>query len=492
MTPDPTERLQAIHFELIQLTQAWALRRQPDLGRAAHLRHRAAHLLHAHYLDTIPAYGRLADQEGIDRLDHFELEPAIDTIKRHLMLPDDLFKSYDQKWLDEKAFGRMNTWLAEIFHQRVEVDVADVRSIDQWIDRLGAAGIRLVYSSGTSGNFSFVPRDLASWRRFRLASASTLTPLVSAKVGSAWQRLLLGPACRLLPPDLFARLTQGIGVRDYDAFFLDFQHGHTGNQTLGQELAPLFRRSFALYETELSPTVLRLLSRGPRTDEDRQQLATLNQIVTERRDDNYQRLAGRLRASTAAGQKIFIFGTTHQYKELCDYLAARNEQLTPRPGSLLLFGGGWKSFSGVRIARDQLLELMSNRLGLPADHILEGYSMTEINTFMLRCDHGRFHIPPLIEPILFDVELLPLAGPFLEPGTPAAAGAAATGARRGILGFLDPFATAYPGFLVSGDEVRLVEGDCACGLAGPAVTDISRAGLREMKGCGGIMASLAT
>ena len=489
MTLDPTERLRAIHFELIKITQAWALRRAPDLARAAQLRRRAALLLHAHYLETIPAYGRLARQEGIDRLDQGEMEPAIETIKRHLMLPDDLFKSYDQKWLDEKAFGRMNTWLAEIFHQPVEVDVADVRTIDEWIDRLGEAGIRLVYSSGTSGNFSFVPRDPASWRRFRLASACTLTPLVSAKVGSAWQRRLLGPACRLLPPDLFARLTQGIGVKDYDAFFLDFQHGHTGNQTLVQELAPLFRRHFALYETDLSPTVLRLLARGPRTDEDRQQLAQLQHVVADQRDENYQRLAGRIRESTNAGQKIFIFGTTHQYKEFCDDLAARGEQLDPRPGSLLLFGGGWKSFSGVRIARDQLLDLMSTHLGVPLDRILEGYSMTEINAFMLRCDHGQFHIPPTLEPILFDEELSPIAGPFLAPetGTPAA-----TGARHGILGFLDPFATAYPGFLVSGDEVRMVDGDCDCGLSGPAVTDISRAGVREMKGCGGIMASLAT
>jgi hypothetical protein len=492
MGPDQTERLRAIHFELIKITQAWALRRQPDLARAAQLRRRAALLLHAHYLETVPAYGRLARQEGIDRLDQGEIEPAIETIKRHLMLPDDLFKSYDQKWLDEKAFGRMNTWLAEIFHQPVDLDVADVRSIDQWIDRLGEAGIRLVYSSGTSGNFSFVPRDLASWRRFRLANASTLTPLIAAKVGGAWQRVLLGPACRLLPPDVFSRLTQGIGVKDYDAFFLDFQHGHTGNQTLGQELAPLFRRSFALYETELSPTVLRLLSRGPRTDEDREQLAQLQNVVADRRDDNYRRLAGRIQESTAAGQKIFIFGTTHQYKEFCDFLTARAEQLDPRPGSLLLFGGGWKSFSGVRIARDQLLDLMSDRLGLPPDHLLEGYSMTEINTFMLRCDHGRFHVPPLIEPILFDEELSPMAGPFLEPEAPAAPVAAATGARRGILGFLDPFAMAYPGFLVSGDEVQMVDGDCACGLSGPAVTDISRASVREMKGCGGIMASLAT
>jgi hypothetical protein len=486
MTSDFIERLQPIHNDLVRIAQAWALRQKPDLARAAQLRRQAAIILHGHYRETISVYRRLAEQEGIGELDPAQAQAGVDTITHHLMLPDDLFKSYDQRWLDDRAYERMNGWLAEIFNQPVQVDVAGVGSIDQWIDRLAAAGIRLVYSSGTSGNFSFVPRDPVSWSRFRRVSASYLTPLLSNKMGSAWQRWLLGPACRLLPPELFARLTQAVGVKDYDAFFLDFSHGHTGNQTLEQELGPLFRRHFFLYEADLSPTVLRLAARGPRSDEDRALLAQLQSVVSDRRDDNYRRLAGLIRQSTAEGQKIFIFGTTHQYKELCDYLTAHGQPLSPRPGSLVLFGGGWKSFSGVRIARDQLLSLMSDQLGLPPERILEGYSMTEMNAFMLRCDHGRFHIPPFIEPVLFDEELMPLASPVLD-----GAGSAAAGEVRGILGFLDPLATAYPGFLVSGDEVRVVSGDCACGLSGPAVIEIRRAGLREMKGCGGIMASLA-
>lgn len=477
---NPISQLNLIHRELLKLAQAWALRRQPDLSRAAELRRQAAVCLHAHYLAAIPAYARLAAQENIGPLADQPLETAVETITQHLMLPDDVFKSYDQTWIDTRAFARMNQWLGEIFHQRVTVDVAGVQTIDDWIERLDACGVRLVYSSGTSGNFSFVPRDPAAWRRFRLTSTAYLTPLISAKLSSAWQRALIGPACSLLAPETFARVAQAVGAKSYDAFFLDFQRGHTGNQTLVQELAPLFRRCYSLYETDLSPTVLRLLARGPRSAEDRGQLARLQEVVVERRSENYHRLAERIRASTAAGQKIFIFGTTHQYKEFCDDLAARNEQLAPRPGSLVLFGGGWKSFTGARISREQLLSLMSDRLGLPADRILEGYSMTEINAFMLRCEHGRFHIPPLLEPVLFNEELAPM------PAAPAGA------ERRGILGFLDPLATAYPGFLVSGDEVKLVEGDCACGLSGPAVTEIGRASFRELKGCGGIMASLAS
>jgi len=78
------------------------------------------------------------------------------------MSTDDLFKSYNQGWLDDGDFVSMNAWLNQIFHLPVEVDVKDIQSIDEWVDCLERNGIKLVYSSGTSGNLSFVPRDQTS------------------------------------------------------------------------------------------------------------------------------------------------------------------------------------------------------------------------------------------------------------------------------------------------------------------------------------------
>jgi hypothetical protein len=118
---------------------------------------------------------------------------------------------------------------------------------------------------------------------------------------------------------------------------------------------------------------------------------------------------------------------------------------------------------------------IAERLGLAEARVLEGYSMTEVNVFTVRCDHGRFHVPPLVEPVILDEALQPLVGADL----------------RGIFGFLDTLATAYPGFIASGDEVHLIDGPCPCGLSGPAVVEIGRARTRELKGCGGVMASLA-
>ncbi len=370
----------------------------------------------------------------------------------------------------------MNVWLSQIFTGAVDVDVSGVETIDGWIDRLASVGTRIVYSSGTSGNFSFVPRDPANWALFRTASSAYLAPLlISHRVGTPFQRLLVGLSYRLLSSETFARISRGVGVREYDAFFLDFRHGRTGNQTLAQELAPLFHQHFFLYETAFSPAVMRMLARGPKTDSDREQLRALQEVVVERKEQNYSTLIERIQTSTAAGQKVFIFGTTHQYKELSELILARTGTLAMKPGSIVLFGGGWKSFTGERISRDRLIALMTEAFGLPEDRIIEGYSMTEMNAFTLRCDDGRFHIPPFIEPVIFDEQLQVVEGDDV----------------RGVFGFLDSMATAYPGFIISGDEVHFVQDECKCGLSGPAVTEIGRATFREVKGCGGIMASLA-
>jgi hypothetical protein len=465
-----TQQLRAIHHELTRITQAWALGQRFEPERLRELRRQAILANHAYYLKNIPIYRRFAQEEGIGLLD--DIEP----IKRQLMFPDDLFKSYDQRWLDEKNFTRMNAWLSEIYHQRVNVDVTGISSIDGWIDRLAEHGIRLVYSSGTSGSFSFIPRSAANWDLLRTVSTFYITPyLMSTKLGKPLQQLLVKLACRLLSPETFARASQHVGLSDYDAVFLDFSQGRTGNQSLEQELAPLFRNHYFLYETDLSPSVLRLATRGPKTEEDRQQLLALQQVVVGQKEQNYRRVIGHLQESTAERQRIFMFGTPQQFKELCETISAQGDGIGLNEGSLILFGGGWKSFSGERIPRDLLLTMMSENLGLPPERIMEGYSMTEISAFTLRCDQGRFHIPPFIEPVIFDQELEVLEGSDV----------------RGTFGFLDPLAISYPGFIISGDEVHFVDGECACGLCGPAVTEIGRARHREVKGCGGIMASLA-
>ncbi len=454
--------------QLTRQAQRWAVGKGYDAERTRELRHQLILANHDNYRSSIPSYQKLCKEEGIGAL------TDIAPIKAQLMSTDDLFKSYNAKWLDDGNFVKMSEWLGQIHHRRVTVDVSNVSSVDQWVTRLATVGLRLVYSSGTSGKFSFIPRDVEQLASQKQAAVAYLVPLLYRKIGGSWQNALLSLAAQYLVLNDVAKLATVGNVRGYDALFLDFRNGRTGMQLVGQELAGMFRESYYLYEAELKAATLRAMARGVHTAAEQALVDALREETVAKHEQNMARVVADMERATAEGQKFFIFSTPFQLKALGEYLKAGGKSLELRSGSLLFFGGGWKAFSGEQISREALVQLISETLGLDPAQIVEGYSMVELNVMNVRCNHGRFHIPPIIEPILFDEELLPTE----------------TQTGRGIFGFLDPLATAYPGFLIMGDMVRMVSDTCACGLEGPAITEIGRAANRDVKGCAGVMAAV--
>ena len=347
MKQQASKPLTGIHEKLIKLTQAWALRQPFDAEQARALRRQAILLNHKHYVETIPAYQRLAKEAGIEKV--VDIGPLIE----QLMVSDDLFKSYSQRWLDENDFTRMNQWLSFVHHRRVNVDVGDVRSIDGWIDRLGQHGVMPVYSSGTSGAFSFIPRDRAMWELVRMANTCYLLPLLTYnKLGSSWQRLLTRWAAAWLSPSSFSQAVSRLSVKPFDAVFLDFQGGRTGMQAIGEELAATFRRTTFLYPIRLSANVLRSLRRGPRSEEEVGVLQAVQAETVGRREQNYARVVASMRSSAVDHKNVFMFGTPALFKELCETMVYSGQRLALPAGSLILFGGGWKGFGGERIPRE--------------------------------------------------------------------------------------------------------------------------------------------
>jgi hypothetical protein len=365
----------------------------------------------------------------------------------------------------------MKGWLSSIYHKRIEFNVSGIASIDEWAERLGASGIKLVYSSGTSGSFSFVPREETDWTVAKDINIACLAPFLISRLTSASAQLLM----KIMSPDTLAKTVTKPGLPDYDGIFLGFRRGSMGNQVLISELAPLFKRHSFLYDVDITATALRTLTTGAHNQQESELLDRLrNQVSGTGKEENYHRIIKNIREASDAGYKVFIFGAPYQFKELCEAAAGTGKPLTLKKGSLVLFGGGWKSFSGETVVREQLVSSISKAFGLSPEMVLEGYSMTEISVLMLRCDNGRFHIPPLIEPVIYDEELNPVTGWDI----------------RGTFGFLDPLALSYPGFIISGDTVHMVDSECECGLSGPAITEIGRASGQELKGCGGIMSSM--
>lgn len=464
------KKITDIQNSLIKACYCWTWGKGFDPQKAQKLRHQAILLNHRHYFDCIPLYRRIAEDEQCNR------DSDIQTVITKMMLSTDIFKSYQQSWLDANDYKQMNNWLSSVFHKKTDIDMAGINNIDGWIEQLEEAGIRVSYSSGTSGAFSFIPRDKDDWELSRKANIAYLAPLLAnivtdSKAGGKIMKVFE----KFLPASCLLKATGNKMLPDYDAAFLGFKSGRMGNQALIEEFAPLFNDRYFLYDIEISGSTLRSLRRGARTEEERNPVKTLKDKMTGQLQENYLRLIDKIEKSNGKGQKIFIFGAPFQFKELCEILLADNRKLDLKGKSFALMGGGWKSFAGQAISRDLLVNMIGETLNIKPEMVLEGYSMTETSALTLRCRYGRFHIPPIIEPLVFDKDLTPMEGDDLW----------------GAFGFMDALATSHPGFLISNDYVHMVNNDCKCGLGGPAILEIGRLPGSELKGCGGIMGSFS-
>ncbi|MDE0229050.1 MAG: hypothetical protein OXJ62_09390 [Spirochaetaceae bacterium] len=466
---DHHAEIRALHLQLTALAMRWAMSGTVDEDYARKLRFAAIRTNHRHYYDRVPIYRRLADQAEVAR----DADTA--QIAAEMMSTDHIFKSYPQEYIDNKDYGAMNGWLRQVFDRPVEADVDGVMSIDQWLARLAQNGIHTVFSSGTSGHISFVARDAYTWSQLTGLGVSYI-PLFQMRQGAAraWERTAARTAARMLGPDGFGEFFRRRGLRGFDGVFLSFSGGTQGTQVVGQTLARMVGRATFLFDLDLSATVVRALVRGPADERERQLSDAFLDATVRRRTDNFRRVLAALRDSTAARRRTLLFGAPFMIKEFCEWLVAEGEEVVLRAGSMLSHGGGWKSFEGDRIDEPAFLALIEQSLGVRPECVNEGYSMTEAQVVFPRCREGRFHVPPITETVIFDEALEPVTGDDVHGG----------------FGFLDPYAACYPGFIITGDNVRRRVGGCPCGMDGVTISDIGRATGREVKGCGGIMAAM--
>jgi hypothetical protein len=153
------------HQRLLQEATRWAAGATFDPERARQSRRDALLHNHRHYRSRIPLYRQIADRAGVNDDAPFEVLAA------SMLLPDGIFKSYPQSLVDKRDFAGMDQWLRTIYDDNIKpppnAPDREHETVDDWLASLDDRGIHVVYSSGTSGNLSFVPRDAYSWWLFR-------------------------------------------------------------------------------------------------------------------------------------------------------------------------------------------------------------------------------------------------------------------------------------------------------------------------------------
>lgn len=415
---------------LLAATRVWSRGGEFAEQAVAQVRRQALLLNHRRYVELIPFYRRLAESAGLVEVSDLR------ELVAELMLTCEVFKSYDATWLESGDFAAMTDWLGAVFLRRPRIRTDDVGGIFEWRRRLLADGVHLQHSTGTSGRLSIVPRDPVTLAALRYNGRCYPHPSQAdlAADGAPFDALLLVP--------------RGDG---------------TGLQGVASGLVELAGRCHRLDDRELTVDMIQAHVSGVQA----------GPLVPVDRAAAHDRCVAFLRRAVSERRRVLVFGPPFAVHALVTHVLAGPGGVELAPGSTVVTGGGWKGLAEVSVG--QLRDVVRDALGVPPSHLVDVYSTVELNAALMTCVHGRYHVPPLLEPCAVDDAL------FAQPGDDV----------TGTLAFLDPFAASYPGFLVTGDHGRLVHGRCECGLEGWSVIGpITRPEHSGPKGCAGVTASL--
>jgi hypothetical protein len=397
---------------------------------------RALHNQFAAMVDRVPGLQRLAEDQGISRIDQIaDAGP--------LLMAHSVYKSYPLSVLENERFDQLTRWLDKLSaHDLSGLDATGCGSIDEWIDLLDArTPIRVKHSSGTTGKLSFVPRSLSEM----------------PTVAKGFMRFFEGFGDE---PDA--------GVAGFETLPIvhaGYRHGAMGQARLLDAVVAYFHGGDDSWVTTSNPGRLSadVLSIGGRLQGAEQRgemgklklapglLARRDAFIKEQADSAertrafFEDVAGRLR-----GRRIVISGTVAQMFDLAEEGRKRGVTRAFAPDSLVHIAGGMKG----RTLPDDYQERIAEFIGIESYPRL-GYGMTEmVNATHRACPLGHYHFRPNIVPFVLD--------PTTGEQRPR------TGTQKGRFGFVDLAIRTHWGGFLTGDEVTLTYGDdpCRCGRTG--------------------------
>lgn len=388
--------------------------------------------------DRVPVLKKLADAEGVTRID--TLEDAVPLLFEHTV-----FKSYPPSLLEKKQFSQINRWLGklvtpEMAERIAAADVSACRSLDEWFATMDEAvpELRVSHTSGTSGTISFLPSSVREWEK-----ASSVRKLY------IWNQA--GPD--MPDPNLHT-------------VFPYFRKGYLShvraNEFLIRALLPSEANFHAAYPATLSTDVLHLgaklraahargtldrLEISPELMEKKRAFDKLQAEMPAHLSAFFEAMATKLR-----GKRVYIGATWNLLHGMAKAGLERGLERVFHPDSFVSTTGGAKGVVQPEGWREDVLRFTG------AKRLNETYAMSELlSGSNPRCEHGNFHFAHTVIPFQLDPET---SRPLPR-----------TGRVTGRAAFYDLGADIHWGGFISGDEVT-VEWDapCACGRPSRYVT----------------------
>ena len=358
---------------------------------------------------------------------------TLDDLDKIPLIPDNFFKDYPTG----KDFA---LWLGNIFTgslPRIVIKESNP-TYDEVINAFNNAGMTVSYSSGTSGRHTFIPRDQRTFFISEYAAAKSVISMIYP----LWDYHMHGYL--LMPNPKKTNVYAGkVCTIYFDAI---------------QDVRVAIDRDIT---TELIQMTM--------TDQKGVKSKIVKYFAKRESEKMIDEIIRWLESHEKTNEKIALVGAPFILSFVMKKLQkeGRGFDFSERGG--VVTGGGWKAYEGVRVPVSDFRKQVEKVLGIPEKYCLDIYGMVEGNGWMVHCPEGHYlHSPySYYKPLVLDSEYKPVGY-----------------GEWGRFAFLDAAALSYPGFIMSGDKVRMLEHCPVCDRPGPVLEpEIKRAAGEEIRGC---------
>jgi phenylacetate-coenzyme A ligase PaaK-like adenylate-forming protein len=311
-------------------------------------------------------------------------------------------------------------------------------SFDDVINAFNAAGMVVAFSSGTSGRYTVVPRDLRTYKTSQYAASKSVVSMAYPEWNYEIHGYLLMPNPR--KTNVYAGKVCGI-------YFDSVQDVRVA------------------IDREISADVVRLTMSGERS----LRSAIIRFIYKATSIRMVDKIIKWMDFHAQADNRIALVGAPFIISAVMNKLREQGRSFDFSKRGGIITGGGWKAFENQRIGVAEFRRQVKEILGIEGNFCLDVYGMVEGNGWMVHCPEGHYlHAPySYYEPMVLDQDNKPLGY-----------------GQWGRYAFLDAAAMSYPGFVITGDVVRLLEHCPVCDRPGPVLEpEIRRATGEDIRGC---------
>ncbi|MWV17034.1 hypothetical protein F3I16_13400 [Pseudomonas sp. L-22-4S-12] len=381
--------------------------------------------------DSIPVLKKLADGEGVDRIE--KLEDLVPLLFEHTV-----FKSYPPSLLEKNNFTAINKWLSrlvipEIGEKILATEVSGCQGLDDWFETMDEAvpELCLSHTSGTSGTLSFLPLGFREFEK-------------SVQIRRLYAWGMTGPDSA--PVDMHSA---------YPYYRKGYLSHLRGNVMLMRTVLPSLDNFHAAYPATLSSDVLHLGAkvRAAHAKGTLDRLVISPELLAKKKEfdqlqaDMPQHLANFFDEMTSKlkGKRVYIGGTWNLLHNMAKAGLERGIEGVFHPDSWIATTGGAKGVVQPEGWREEVMRFTG------VNKINETYAMSETPSGShAKCEHGNYHFAHTAIPFVLDPE----TGKSLPR----------EGRQTGRAAFFDLGADLRWGGFITGDEIT-VEWDkpCACG-----------------------------